>query len=146
MCVGIEPCTHCTALTATTQHAHMLHIEGALGARKQVNTYEPLSQNAYVSIMQRADDVGQDGGHGRCRFLPPSLPPPSPFPPFSKIQRPGSAKTSLYRRRVAELKHGRVCMLATVGVLVQSFVHLPDPERHAFSNTRPLGALLQARA
>ena len=36
-------------------------------------------------------------------------------------------------------------MLATVGVLVQSFVHLPDPERHAFSNTRPLGALLQAR-
>ncbi|CAN0233502.1 unnamed protein product [Ascophyllum nodosum] len=50
-------------------------------------------------------------------------------------------ETSLYRRRVAELKHGRVCMLATVGVAVQSFVHLPDPERSAFSNTRPLGAL-----
>ncbi|CAM9222155.1 unnamed protein product, partial [Sphacelaria rigidula] len=52
-------------------------------------------------------------------------------------------KASLYRRRVAELKHGRVCMLATVGVVVQSFVHLPDPTRSAFSNTRPLGALFQ---
>lgn len=44
---------------------------------------------------------------------------------------------------MAELKHGRVCMLATVGVIVQSFVHLPDPARSAFSNTRPLGALFQ---
>eukprot|EP00752_Nemacystus_decipiens_P007188 g6437.t1 len=52
-------------------------------------------------------------------------------------------ETSLYRRRVAELKHGRVCMLATVGVLVQSFVHFPDPDRSAFSNTRPIGALVQ---
>ncbi|CAM9884546.1 unnamed protein product [Ectocarpus sp. 4 AP-2014] len=52
-------------------------------------------------------------------------------------------ETSLYRRRVAELKHGRVCMLATVGVLVQSFVQFPDPDRSAFSNTRPLGALFQ---
>lgn len=54
-----------------------------------------------------------------------------------------NGKTSLYRRRVAELKHGRVCMLATVGVLVQSFVQFPDPDRSAFSNTRPLGALFQ---
>ncbi|CAM9185904.1 unnamed protein product [Discosporangium mesarthrocarpum] len=52
-------------------------------------------------------------------------------------------ETSLFRRRVAELKHGRVCMLATAGVFVQTFVHLPDPERSAFSNPRPLGALAQ---
>lgn len=36
-------------------------------------------------------------------------------------------------------------MLATVGVLVQSFVQFPDPDRSAFSNTRPLGALFQVR-
>lgn len=36
-------------------------------------------------------------------------------------------------------------MLATVGVLVQSFVQLPDPDRSAFSNTRPIGALVQVR-
>lgn len=65
------------------------------------------------------------------------LPPPPPY-----FLSP-AAQTSLYRRRVAELKHGRVCMLATVGVLVQSFVHFPDPDRSAFSNTRPIGALVQ---
>lgn len=37
-------------------------------------------------------------------------------------------------------------MLATVGVLVQSFVHFPDPDRSAFSNTRPIGALVQVCA
>eukprot|EP00953_Heterococcus_sp_UTEX-ZZ885_P002841 2060-Heterococcus_DN1.PRE.2 len=49
-------------------------------------------------------------------------------------------EASLFRRRAVELKHGRICMLATFGVLVQSFYHLPDP---VFSNPRPLGALLQ---
>lgn len=29
--------------------------------------------------------------------------------------------------REAELKHGRVCMLATLGFIVQEFVHLPGP-------------------
>lgn len=28
----------------------------------------------------------------------------------------------------AEIKHGRVCMLAFLGVIVQEFVHLPDPQ------------------
>lgn len=27
--------------------------------------------------------------------------------------------------REAELKHGRICMLATIGILVQEVVHLP---------------------
>ncbi|KAG5191790.1 light harvesting complex protein [Tribonema minus] len=34
---------------------------------------------------------------------------------------------ALYKYREVELKHGRVAMLATLGVLVQSFVTLPDP-------------------
>ncbi|KAG5179441.1 light harvesting complex protein [Tribonema minus] len=34
---------------------------------------------------------------------------------------------ALYKYRAVELKHGRVAMLATLGVLVQSFVTLPDP-------------------
>ena len=33
---------------------------------------------------------------------------------------------SLFKYRAVELKHGRVAMLATLGVLVQTFYHLPD--------------------
>jgi light-harvesting complex I chlorophyll a/b binding protein 1 len=50
----------------------------------------------------------------------------------------GKDEAKLYRRRLVELKHGRICMLATVGILVQSFVHIPDP---AFQSARPLQAL-----
>ena len=49
-------------------------------------------------------------------------------------------EASLFRRRAVELKHGRICMLACLGTLVQSFYHLPDP---VFNNPRPIGALLQ---
>ena len=49
-------------------------------------------------------------------------------------------EASLFRRRAVELKHGRICMLATFGALVQTYVHLPDP---VFDNPRPIGALLQ---
>mmetsp|Transcript_2982 Transcript_2982/g.4527 ORF Transcript_2982/g.4527 Transcript_2982/m.4527 type:complete len:219 (-) Transcript_2982:46-702(-) len=52
-------------------------------------------------------------------------------------------EASLFRRRVVELKHGRICMLATLGVFVQNSIHLPDP---VFSNPRPIGALLQVFA
>lgn len=38
----------------------------------------------------------------------------------------------------SEIKHGRICMLATLGMLVQEFVHLPDP---AFSEPNPLKAI-----
>ena len=47
---------------------------------------------------------------------------------------------SLYKYRSVELKHGRVAMLACLGVFVQSITHLPDT---VFSNPRPLGALGQ---
>ncbi|KAG5189618.1 chlorophyll a/b-binding protein domain-containing protein [Tribonema minus] len=50
---------------------------------------------------------------------------------------------NLFKYREVELKHGRVAMLATLGVLVQSFNHLPDP---VFSNPRPLAALSQILA
>ncbi|CEM11606.1 unnamed protein product [Vitrella brassicaformis CCMP3155] len=45
---------------------------------------------------------------------------------------------SLYR--AAELKHGRVCMMAVLGVIVQTYFQLPDP---VFNNPRPLEAIVQ---
>ncbi|KAG5185145.1 light harvesting complex protein [Tribonema minus] len=42
--------------------------------------------------------------------------------------------------RAAELKHGRVCMLAAVGCLVQGYWQLPDP---VFSNTKAVDAVAQ---
>lgn len=43
----------------------------------------------------------------------------------------------------SEIKHGRVCMLAFLGMLVQEFVHLPDP---AYSNPLAIDALFQVPA
>lgn len=40
----------------------------------------------------------------------------------------------------AEIKHGRVCMLAFLGVLVQEFLHLPAP---AFANPLATDAFFQ---
>eukprot|EP00612_Vaucheria_litorea_P001457 CAMPEP_0171457754 /NCGR_PEP_ID=MMETSP0945-20130129/3706_1 /TAXON_ID=109269 /ORGANISM="Vaucheria litorea, Strain CCMP2940" /LENGTH=219 /DNA_ID=CAMNT_0011983425 /DNA_START=48 /DNA_END=707 /DNA_ORIENTATION=+ len=45
--------------------------------------------------------------------------------------------------RSAELKHGRVCMLAAAGFLVQGAYQLPDP---VFQNAKPLDALAQVFA
>lgn len=42
--------------------------------------------------------------------------------------------------REAELKHGRICMLATTGILVQEVVHLPG---QAFSSKVSIQACLQ---
>lgn len=42
--------------------------------------------------------------------------------------------------RAAELKHGRVCMVAALGLITQSFVHLPDA---VFSNPKGIDALYQ---
>jgi len=42
--------------------------------------------------------------------------------------------------RAAELKHGRVCMLAATGFIVQGLAQLPDP---VFSNTKGVAALKQ---
>jgi hypothetical protein len=50
-----------------------------------------------------------------------------------------SDESKLFRRRAVELKHGRVCMLAVLGQLVQnSGIHLPDP---VFSEAKPFAAI-----
>ena len=54
-----------------------------------------------------------------------------------------SAKYPLNWLREAELKHGRVSMLAVLGCLVQEFVHLPFP---ATSNPVPTEAFFQVPA
>ena len=47
--------------------------------------------------------------------------------------------------REAELKHGRVSMLAVVGYLVQQYVHLPSPDgRYDVSN--PIDAVFAVGA
>lgn len=46
------------------------------------------------------------------------------------------------RYRAAELKHGRVCMLASVGYIVQGLYHLPDGP---FEATKPIDALIKVR-
>jgi len=51
-----------------------------------------------------------------------------------------SSKEELYRFREAELKHGRVCMLAATGMLFQEFFSWPAPEG-VFKAPTPLGAL-----
>jgi len=43
----------------------------------------------------------------------------------------------------AEIKHGRVCMLAFLGMLVQEFAHLPSPE---FANPLATEAVFQVPA
>jgi Chlorophyll A-B binding protein len=45
--------------------------------------------------------------------------------------------------RAAELKHGRVSMLAAAGFIVQGLYQLPDP---VFQNGKPLDALAQVRS
>ncbi|CAM9642540.1 unnamed protein product, partial [Phaeothamnion confervicola] len=50
----------------------------------------------------------------------------------------GLSGGNLYKYREAELKHGRVAMLAVTGQLVQGMTQLPDP---VFSETKPLAAL-----
>ena len=40
--------------------------------------------------------------------------------------------------REAELKHGRVCMLACLGYVVQEFIHLPA---EIYQNPNPIGAV-----
>nr|A0A4Y1YQ38.1 RecName: Full=Fucoxanthin-chlorophyll a-c binding protein, chloroplastic; Short=FCP; Flags: Precursor [Chattonella marina var. antiqua]BBL54383.1 light harvesting protein [Chattonella marina var. antiqua] len=47
------------------------------------------------------------------------------FDPLGFTNNPAPGALEWYR--AAELKHGRVAMLAALGQLVQSFYHLPDP-------------------
>lgn len=45
--------------------------------------------------------------------------------------------------RAAELKHGRVCMLATFGQIFQSFVHWNDPSGVFDQTDKPWAAMQQ---
>lgn len=52
----------------------------------------------------------------------------------------GKDEATIGYYRAAELKHGRVCMLASVGYLVQGLYHLPDGP---FEASKPLDALIK---
>jgi len=54
----------------------------------------------------------------------------------------GKDEETLGWYRAAELKHGRVCMLASVGYIVQGLYHLPDGP---FEASKPLDALVKVR-
>ena len=55
----------------------------------------------------------------------------------------GKDEATIGYYRAAELKHGRVCMLASVGYLVQGLYHLPDGP---FEASKPLDALIKVRS
>jgi hypothetical protein len=55
----------------------------------------------------------------------------------------GKSEETILWYRAAELKHGRVCMAAFLGLFVQSFVHLPDP---VFDANTGAGALAKVYA
>jgi hypothetical protein len=61
------------------------------------------------------------------------------FDPAGFSDRIGSIE-ELYRFREAELKHGRVCMLAATGMLFQEVYSWPAPD-DVFKAPTPLGAL-----
>jgi light-harvesting complex I chlorophyll a/b binding protein 1 len=63
------------------------------------------------------------------------------FDPAGLASKASEETLAWYRQ--AELKHGRVSMLAAVGFLVQGYVQLPDP---VFQNAKPLDALQQVFA
>lgn len=48
--------------------------------------------------------------------------------------------------RAAELKHGRICMLATFGQLFQSYVHWNDPSGVFNQSDKPWAAMQQVRS
>lgn len=49
-------------------------------------------------------------------------------------------EASLRKYRECELKHGRIAMAAMLGIVTQTFYHLPD---EVFNNPKPLAALQQ---
>eukprot|EP00189_Rhodosorus_marinus_P012800 CAMPEP_0184738274 /NCGR_PEP_ID=MMETSP0315-20130426/968_1 /TAXON_ID=101924 /ORGANISM="Rhodosorus marinus, Strain UTEX LB 2760" /LENGTH=203 /DNA_ID=CAMNT_0027205919 /DNA_START=99 /DNA_END=710 /DNA_ORIENTATION=+ len=49
-----------------------------------------------------------------------------------------SDNINLQYARASELKHGRICMLAVLGFVVQGIIHLPGPY---FSETNPIAAI-----
>eukprot|EP00608_Synchroma_pusillum_P003883 CAMPEP_0198425322 /NCGR_PEP_ID=MMETSP1452-20131203/4447_1 /TAXON_ID=1181717 /ORGANISM="Synchroma pusillum, Strain CCMP3072" /LENGTH=213 /DNA_ID=CAMNT_0044145677 /DNA_START=79 /DNA_END=720 /DNA_ORIENTATION=+ len=56
-----------------------------------------------------------------------------------ELARTADEETLLWYR-AAELKHGRVCMLASAGLIVQGLYTLPDP---VFSETNPFAAVVK---
>lgn len=48
-------------------------------------------------------------------------------------------KAVFYEFREAELKHGRVAMMASIGLVMQHFVHLPVPDATIFVKAAPTG-------
>ncbi|KAJ8903079.1 hypothetical protein NDN08_006394 [Rhodosorus marinus] len=49
-----------------------------------------------------------------------------------------SDNINLKYARASELKHGRICMLAVLGIVVQEIIHLPGPY---FSESNPIAAI-----
>ena len=62
------------------------------------------------------------------------------FDPLGLAKGKDDATLGWYR--AAELKHGRVCMLASVGYIVQGLYHLPDSP---FEAAKPVDALIKVR-
>merc|ERR1711920_900420 len=71
--------------------------------------------------VQMVSTVGDDAKSEFCFGLPGAIAPAGEFDPANLLE--GTSKEEVYRWREAELTHGRVGMLASLGFLVQENFH-----------------------
>lgn len=71
--------------------------------------------------VQMVSTVGDDAKSEFCFGLPGAIAPAGEFDPANLLE--GTSKEEVYRWREAELTHGRVGMLASLGFLVQESFH-----------------------
>jgi len=95
-----------------------------------------LSNNAVAKAAQTSTRMAV--GDGMATLVGSDLELPA-FDPIGFSNNPNQDTINWYR--AAELKHGRVAMVAALGEIVQSYWHLPDP---VFSESaKPFDALLK---
>merc|ERR1719221_2041487 len=73
------------------------------------------------STIKAAASVDTKADSEFCYGLPGVVSPTGPFDPANLLE--GTPKEEVYRWREAEITHGRVGMLASLGFLVQEFFH-----------------------
>merc|ERR1712232_594269 len=80
-----------------------------------------LPTSSRIANMRMVATVGDDAKREFCFGLPGAIAPAGEFDPANLLE--GTSKEEVYRWREAELTHGRVGMLASLGFLIQETFH-----------------------